>query len=280
MTRKQRFVTSKLWRRVQEMHRRLDASVGVLVVRRGKEMELMPRALGFAALGFLTLVPLLILVAAVDPGRGLGAGQWLGTVLGVSSTSQREIAELFGAPSRALQRTTVFGFVVLSVFGLFFGSALQTGYERVWDLPAAKWHVIWRHVIWLAVFVGYLVLSIKTHVRSASATETAFAALSDVVVTFVFFLWSQRFLLCDRVRWRALLPGSVGTALGLVGLRVFSQLVFSPLIASNAVTYGPFGTVLIIQSWLVGVGFVVYGGPLLGRAVHEERIERRIRGGG
>jgi membrane protein len=57
---------------------------------------------------------------------------------------------------------------------------------------------------------------------------------------------------------------------GLLGLRGFSQLVFSPLIASNAVTYGPFGTVLVLQSWLVGVGVVVFGGALVGRLLHEE----------
>lgn len=53
--------------------------------------------------------------------------------------------------------------------------------------------------------------------------------------------------------------------LGLLGLRLFSRLVFSPLIGSSAISYGPFGTVLVIQSWLVGVGVVVFGGALAGR---------------
>lgn len=57
--------------------------------------------------------------------------------------------------------------------------------------------------------------------------------------------------------------------LGLFGFRLFSRLVFSPLIASSAVTYGPFGTVLVIQSWLVGVGVVVFGGALAGRLLHD-----------
>jgi hypothetical protein len=51
---------------------------------------------------------------------------------------------------------------------------------------------------------------------------------------------------------------------GLGGLRVFSGLVFEPLVASNAVSYGALGTVLIMQSWLIGVGWVVYGGQLFG----------------
>ena len=59
--------------------------------------------------------------------------------------------------------------------------------------------------------------------------------------------------------------------LGLVGLRAFSSLVFSPLIITNAVTYGAVGTVLIVQCYLIGVGFVVIGGALLGRHVHESR---------
>lgn len=90
----------------------------------------------------------------------------------------------------------------------------------------------------------------------------------------LFFWWSQRLLLAGRVGWIALLPGAVATMLGLLGLRIFSRLVFSPLIASSAVTYGPFGTVLVIQTWLVAIGVVVFGGALVGR-LFDERVPRR-----
>ena len=99
----------------------------------------------------------------------------------------------------------------------------------------------------------------------------------------LFFWWGQRFLLGGRVPWRALLPGAVATMLGLVGLRGFSYLVFSPLIVSNAVTYGSVGTVLVVQSWLIGVGFVVFGGAMVGRhatsASREPRPSPRMRHG-
>ncbi|MFE3557180.1 hypothetical protein ACFXKW_20275 [Streptomyces sp. NPDC059193] len=48
------------------------------------------------------------------------------------------------------------------------------------------------------------------------------------------------------------------------------------MIEAQAVTYGAVGTVLIIQSWLVGVGFVVYGGAHVGKVLHEA-ASRRIR---
>lgn len=267
-------------RRPQRLYRRIAGSPAGIVWARGSELELMHRAMGFAALGFLTLVPLLILVAAADPASGQGFARWLGQGLGVSSSSQAEIQELFGRPGEALQRTTAFGLAALAVFGLTFGSAVQTGYERVWELSTARWHTLWRHVVWLAVLVFYLVLFVNTPVTDRSVFITVLGTVGDVIGTCLFFWWSQQMLLGGRIRWRALLPGAVATALGLLGLRVFSRFIFSPLIASNAVTYGPFGTVLVIQSWLVGVGFVVYGGALVGRFFHEERTGRRLRQAG
>ncbi|MFE5732332.1 YhjD/YihY/BrkB family envelope integrity protein [Streptomyces sp. NPDC056528] len=262
----------------RRLHDRIAASSVGLAWNRGRAMELMHRAMGFAALSLLTLVPLLIVVAAADLARGQGFARWLVQGLGVTEVSQEEVEQLFGRPGQALQRTTAFGLAALAAFGVTFGSAVQTGYERVWDLPTARWHTMWRHVVWLAVLVGALLVFVAFPApEDAPALTTATVALGDTLGTFLFFWWSQRLLLCGRIRWRALLPGAVLTSLGLLGLRIFSQLVFSPLIASNAVTYGQFGTVLVLQSWLVGVGFVVYGGALVGRLVHEHLVRRRLR---
>ncbi|MFP1624659.1 YhjD/YihY/BrkB family envelope integrity protein [Streptomyces sp. 5K101] len=257
------------------LHRRvLESPVG-LGWNRGREIELMHRAMGFAALGFVTLVPLLVVVAAADPVSAEGFARWLGQGLGVSRESEQQVEELFGVPGQALQRTTAFGLAALVVFGLTFGSAVQTGYEKVWDLPTARWHTMWRHVVWLGLLIFFLVVFFNLP-EPDSFWVNAVTTAGDLLGTVLFFWVSQHLLLGGRVRWRALLPGAVATALSLLGLRVFSQLVFSPLIASNTVTFGPFGTVLVIQSWLVGVGVVVYGGALAGRLVHEELTRRKL----
>ncbi|WP_189601336.1 YihY/virulence factor BrkB family protein [Streptomyces lateritius] len=229
------------------------------------QFELWQRSLGFAALGFLTLVPLLIVVSAADPASGRGFAQWLGDGLGVSAAAREDIERLFALPGQTLRTTTAFGLAVLAVFGLSFGATVQSGYEKVWNLPPARWWARWRHVVWLAVLIGVLFLSGVTPLWRATADRGVITLLSGAL----FFWWSQRMLLGGRVAWAALLPGAVITMAGLLGLRVFSRLVFSPLIASSAVTYGPVGTVLVIQSWLVGVGVVVFGGALAGRLLHE-----------
>ncbi|MEU8918677.1 ribonuclease BN [Streptomyces nigrescens] len=235
--------------------------------RRGRELELGSRSLGFAALGFLTLVPLLIVVSVGDPTHGRGFAQWLGEGIGVSTTSSEQIGQLFTRPGQAARTTTAFGLAALAVFGLSLGSAVQTGYERVGELSPARWYARWRHVLWLVVLVGYLFMSATTTLWRQSLALTSAALLSAVL----FFWWSQRMLLGGRVGWGALLPGAVATVIGLIGLRFFSRLVFSPLIASSAVTYGAIGTVLVVQSWLVGVGVVVFGGALVGRLVLQHR---------
>jgi membrane protein len=109
-----------------------------------------------------------------------------------------------------------------------------------------------------------------------------------VVFGVVFFWWGLRFLVGGRVSYLAAMPGAVATVAFLAGLRAFSILVFQPLIVANAVTYGAVGTVLIVQSWLIGVGWVIYGGQLFGRwfydgwlkAWADSRRDRREPGGG
>jgi membrane protein len=104
-------------------------------------------------------------------------------------------------------------------------------------------------VVWLGALTGYLFVAATTTLRREPLAGGAVASLSAVL----FLWWSQRQLLGGRVRWRAQFPGTVATVIGLLGLRVFSRLVFSPLIASNAVTYGPAG-----PSWSSSPGSSVW----------------------
>ncbi|MET9651288.1 ribonuclease BN [Streptomyces sp. NPDC006460] len=238
-------------------------------------LDLWQRSLGFAALGFLTLVPLLIVVSAADTESGRGFAQWLGDGLGVSAPARAEIARLFALPGQVWRTTTAFGLAVLAVFGLSFGTVVQSGYEKVWDLPPERWWSRWRHVVWLAVLIGVLYLFAVTTLWGDNPARGVGTALCGTL----FFWWSQRWLLGGRIGWLALLPGAVATTVGLLGLRIFSRLVFSPLIASSAVTYGPFGAFLVIQSWLLAVGVVVFGGALVGQLLDDvlPRMTRAMR---
>jgi membrane protein len=238
--------------------------------RRGVEIELLHRAFGFAAMGFVTLVPLLIVVAAAAPLNGRTFPEWAIAGLGLSGHAASAVNHLFGPTNRVLSTTTAFSLAVLAIFGLSFGAVVQTGMARVWELPAARLMSVWRQAIWLAVLVGLLLVGADLvallhdgwFITTLRWTATAGGAT-------LFFWWTPRFLLEGRVPWLALLPGAIFTVIGLVGLRLFSAVIFSPLLVSSAITYGAIGAVLILVTWLIGIGYVIFGAALIGRVGYE-----------
>ncbi|GHE37679.1 hypothetical protein GCM10018771_17420 [Streptomyces cellulosae] len=230
------------------------------LMARGRELELMHRAMGFATLALVTLAPLLIVVAAADPlGRG-GFATWLADGMGLTGRSARVLTEIFSPPRKVVGTTSVWGGLALAVFGIALGGSVQNGYERVWRLPPGPWHRVWRQALWLAVLTAFLYQEVRTRTLLYGPERITLSTAAGVL----FFWWGQRFLLGGQVRWRDLFPGAVATMVGLVGLRIFSYYVFTPLIVDNAVSYGTVGVVLVVESWLIGVGFVVYGGALFG----------------
>ncbi len=242
--------------------------------RRGKEFELMYRAMGFAALSMLTVFPLLVIVAAASAATHRGIAVWVVYGMGLTGSSARAVIQLFSAPARVLSTTSAFSLVLLAIFGVTFAGSVQGGFERVWDLPAGPWHKIWRQVVWLTVFIAYIYAAATVGAATRhSPAETAARVLVAVILGVVFFWWGLRFLVGGRVSYLAALPGAVATVALLSGLRVFSALVFQPLVVANAVTYGALGTVLIVQSWLIGVGWAVYGGQLFGGWFHDAWLQ-------
>jgi len=238
--------------------------------RRGAEIELMHRAVGFAAMGFVTLVPLLIVVAAAAPLNGRSFPEWAVAGLGLSGKAAKAVNGLFGPTNRVLSTTTALSLAGLAVFGLSFVSVVQTGLARVWELPAARLLSVWRQAVWLAVMTGLLLVGADlVALLHDGWFITTLRWCATAGGSTLFFWWTPRFLLEGRVPWRALLPGAVLTVLGLVGLRLFSAVIFSPLIVSSAITYGAIGAVLIVVSWLIGIGFVIFGAGLVGRVLYE-----------
>jgi membrane protein len=234
--------------------------------RSGKEFELMERAMGFAALAMLTVFPLLIVIAAAGAASRHGLARWVVYGMGLTGSSASGVVSLFAAPGRVVGTASVFSVLLAAVFGVTFAGSVQAGFERIWGLPAGPWHKIWRQAVWLIVLIAYIYAAATVGPLTHHASgETLSRVSAAVVLGLAFFWWGLRFLLGARVSYLAALPGAVATVAFLAGLRAFSALVFEPLIVTNAVSYGALGTVLIVQSWLIGVGWVLYGGQLFGR---------------
>jgi hypothetical protein len=176
--------------------------------RHGKEFELMERALGFAALALLTVIPLLILVAAASPAPHRGLAGWVVYGMGLTGSSADAVTRLFSAPSRVLGTTGVFSALVLSVSGVALAGSVQAGFERIWGLPAGPWHKIWRQAVWLVILIAYIYAAATVGtVTNGGLAETAGRVAVAVVLGIAFFWWGLRFLIGGRVSYLAALPG-------------------------------------------------------------------------
>ncbi|MFF7198907.1 ribonuclease BN [Streptomyces sp. NPDC093221] len=258
-----------------DLRRVWEGSAAGRVWRKGAELELLQRSMGFAALGLVTLMPLLIVVAAAAPFQRTGFAQWVVDGMGLSPHPAESVQRLFATPRRVLSTTSALSLASLAIFGLSFAASVETGYRKVWELPASPWHSVWRRAVWLAGLTAYLFAEAQSGAFLSHGWRQAVVRITlTLVFGVLFFWWGQRFLLGGLITWRAALPGAVLTMAGLVGLRGFSWLVFSPLIVTNAVTYGSVGTVLMVQCWLIGVGFVFFGGPLIGCEIQQTRARR------
>jgi membrane protein len=247
------------------------------LLKQAAHIELLHRSMGFAALGFVTLMPLLVVVAAATPWENRpGFAQWVVDGMGLDSAGAHSVRSLFAAPGNILSATSVWSLLSLAYFGLTFVASVETGYRKVWDLPAGPWHRDLRRTVWLAVLTAYLFAESQSAAVLGSGPLRAGIRLGlTFILGVVFFAWGQRFLLHGAITARTALPGAVLTMLGLAGLRAFSHFFFAPMVVSNAGLYGPVGTVLTVVTWLVGVGFVVFGGALLGRHIRDGRMLRR-----
>ncbi|MGW4890965.1 YhjD/YihY/BrkB family envelope integrity protein [Kitasatospora sp. NPDC004240] len=249
------------------------------VWRRGREVELLHRSMAFGALCFVTLVPLLVVIAAASPTGGSGIADWVTDGLGLDPAGARAVNELFASRREVLSTTTAFGLALLAVFGVTLMGSVQNAFERIWQLRAGAWRGVWRQALALVGLVGYVLVAAWSGVPwPGSPVWSALRVVVTLGGGLVLFCWLPWLLLGGRIAWRRLLPGAVVTVMALAGLRVFSRLVFAPLVVSNAVSYGPVGTVLVVLSWLIGVGYTVYAGALVGRALDAVARTPRRRG--
>jgi membrane protein len=261
--------------RYEETRRRLEHTTAAHVTRRAIEVDVVHQALVFAALGFLLMVPILISVSALIPlGVEGGVAAGFAARVGLTAEAARDLQQLFSAQATVRSTATWAGVLLSVVCAISWPLTLQKGYELAWGLPRAGLRELWRPVAWLAGVVTLLAIAALLGGVSAGAGRVAIVVLG-VPALVVWSWWTQHFLLSARVGWRALLPGAIAIAVGLVALAILARLLLSTSIVTNHDEYGPIGVVFMVLSWLIALSVVLLGGALLGATLGERsRIHR------
>lgn len=235
------------------------------LIDRFLEVRIVESSVVLAAQAFLALFPLIIIVYAIIPsGAANGLLHQLQTRIGLSGESQGAVEHL--TTSRDDLQNSLSWLSVLVVIGsaTSFTRALQRVYQYAWGLPKLGIRGLWRGIVWLVGVIAYLaVIGGVVHlVRNGDVTKPV-----SIVFGFVLWWWTQFLLLGGRVKWRALLPGALLTAVvqGVLGL---IAAVYVPReVRSNEANYGPIGAVFALESWFIVVAGAIVASAAIGAAM-------------
>jgi membrane protein len=218
-----------------------------------------------AAQTFLALFPLLIAVTALLPtDAAVGVQDTFRQRVGISGSTDAAVSQLVNNRDQLQSGISVFGAIVVLASAMSFTRALQRVYEMAWGLPRLGLRASLRGLLWLIGVVAYLaVLGIAIRFAGGGVSGTVLRSLLFFLGAVVLWWWTPYLLLLGRVRARALLPGGVLTAAGLVVVGSIGSVYLPRSVRSNERQFGTIGVVFAIESWLVVIGCTLVGAAVV-----------------
>ncbi len=241
-------------------------------------IEVIDRAMVIGAQALLALIPLLLIAAAFLPEELTSEiTDRFRELTGVRVETTPGVTEYVDT-NQVRAQTGIVGILVTFFSAASFSRAIQRTYERTWQLR----HIggvrgLRRCLFWL---VGWIVLLQLTGVFAGLFGTLEFLQMLErMALGTLVWWWSARMLLLGRVPWGHLFPGALIIGIATVLYSYGSTLVMPHYVASNAAQFGTLGLVLAVATWLIGVGFIVVVGSVLGQVlVADERLRPHIHG--
>jgi membrane protein len=228
-----------------------------------------------AAQAFTSLIPFLVVAAALGPGDG-DLAERIVERFSLDGSAARSVRTLFNDAGEVESAVTWVGIVILVLSSLSFTRAMQRMFQRAYGAESRGPRDMWRGFLWLAAFAAWITISsaLRDELKDVGGIVTAVAVTG--VIGFVLWLVSPMILL-GRLDWRRLAPGAVVSAV-LNALAGVASAIYVPILMTwSAERYGLIGIAFAIQSYLLVLGFVAVIGAVVGAVASElygDRIDR------
>ncbi|HEU5265317.1 MAG TPA: YhjD/YihY/BrkB family envelope integrity protein [Jatrophihabitans sp.] len=249
-------------------------------LRRMRELDLDTHALALCAQQVLCTAPLIVAISAVlQRINGNGISVYMSRFFGLHGDSAHDVERLFGRTSPTISTVAlIFAMVTAVVFSTSVGAVQQRAFEMIWTLPRVR--SVWSYVRQLVWAVGLAVFSLgilaaarcgRWFNREVFDTGSWAPVVMQGALTFLFYWWSQRWLLGGRLTWRALLPGALAVGVATTILVRITRVVLPEEISWQVHAYGLIGGIFVLSVWLMILSVVVFGGVLFGALYVERR---------
>ncbi len=268
--------------------RRWDATRGTptgrlleRIVRELVAIEVFDRAMTLAAQAFTSIVPLMLVTAALRPDDE-GVGSWVSGSLGLSDETRAALAGSVPDSSQIASTIGILGILVALISATSFARALERVYVRVWGARRPGLRNAWR---WLATVLAVaLATSIVAFTRDV--VTSSWRGVTQLAVQAL--IWSAVFTLVPQLLLRRQLPRRpvvvtgvlTGVAIALLGQ---AGSVYLPLaLTAGARQFGALGLVFAYLGWLFALALVVIACMAIGHACASDDgpVGRWVRGTG
>jgi membrane protein len=254
------------------------ADFGLRSLRRFVDVEGAQQATVLAAQAFTSLIPFLVVAAALGPGEG-DLGDRIIERFSLDGSAARSVRSLFNDAGEVESAVTWVGIVILVLSSLSFTRAMQRMFQRAYGTEPRGPKDMWRGLVWLAAFAVWITMGSALRDEFKDLGGVVLAVLITGVVGFVMWLGTPMILL-GRRDWHRLAPGAVVSAV-LGTLAGVASAIYVPILMTwSADRYGLIGIAFSLQSWLLVIGFVAVIGAVVGAVASElygDRIDAAAR---
>ena len=243
-------------------------------------IEPFDRAMTLAAQAFVSIVPMMIVMAALRPNQD-GFGSFMADTLGLTEETREALAGSVSTSASLGGSIGILGLLVALISATSYSRALERMYAKVWQVRRPGLRSAWR---WLTTVLA-VVLAIGLIEVTREATEgVPLPALWDFVVRVVVWavVWTYVpwALLHAQVPVRVLAFTGGVTALLLGLLSLAGQLYLPIVLVSGTRQFGVLGLVFAYIGWLFVLSFALVLACVIGRACAQDEgvLGRVIRG--
>jgi membrane protein len=275
-------------RRLAAGRRWLANSLGGRGYKRIREIDLDTHALALCAQQVLCTAPLVVAMGAVlQRWTGHDAAYFIDRFFGLAGDSAAAVDKLFARSTNISTPSLVFALITSLVLSTGVGAVQQRAFERIWTLPRIiSVRSYFRQLAWALVLGGYcaLLLGLGRLGRELSETIGLSAVMAIAIVqgaaTFLFYWWSQRWLLAGRVTWRAVLPGAITVGVLTTIMFRLTRWIMPHQMIWPVKAYGLIGAVFVLSAWLMILSVLVFGGTLFGALLVEGKAREEMEASG
>ncbi len=234
------------------------------LVLRIRQLELLDRAYTLAAQSFVTLLPLIIIIAAAlsAPGQSNVVAEEFIARFGLVGAAARAVEDLIVVPDEGIYWLGL----ILTVYAAFtLSKRASRAYNAIWGTEQLPIRSQWRSLVWVAVQVGLIILvtELRDFARESDALLLVLWSAAVLLVWAAAEFFTQGLLTRGQVPRRRLIVAVAFATLGRVGIVVWTAFYLSASMVRQAETYGPIGVVFALFTGLLVYWVILMGTTLL-----------------